>query len=377
MKNFLWLPLFVGVIACSGKTDRERAEAYVPELVIKDSLVVDRMTSLEMIDVKEDHSEFLFYDFKTDEFLRVNTRGEVVFAANRKDDGPNSYQEEYFYTADYLGQDRIVILTYNFAFYYDLDFNLLEKKKLNFRLETRNAGGSRAAEVMGDQFYTFSFEEEDVDEVYGDDGFNMAYPFLTIRDARSLQKTWTASIPEETQLRKSPADYVSKDPLIQEKSEALWVLFPNSPEIYVFEENSLKLVKTIQLDPDDTYKQILPPDPSIGFDGFLKELASSQYLYFAFSNEYLLTMYSGAAPQHEVDRLPKEYLGGTEFTELANKYKSKTYYQIFKNEQKLWEGTWDVNLRSVRDLLYSNAKPGEEPDAVEKDVQTVYFYGLR
>ncbi|MEP0712163.1 hypothetical protein [Algoriphagus sp.] len=90
-----------------------------------------------------------------------------------------------------------------------------------------------------------------------------------------------------------------------------------------------------------------------------------------------MTWYSGAAPQHEVDKLPKEYLGGSEFTDLAEKYKTKTYYQIFKDEHKLWEGSWDVKLFSVRDILYSYSKPDEDPDAVEKDRQTIYFYELK
>ena len=96
-----------------------------------------------------------------------------------------------------------------------------------------------------------------------------------------------------------------------------------------------------------------------------------------FSNGYLLTQFDGFVPQDEVDKLPREYVGGPEFMELVDKYKSKYNYQIFRDEQKLWQGSWDVNLWSVRNILYSNAKPGEDPDAVEKDVQTIYFYELK
>ncbi|SFT87760.1 hypothetical protein SAMN04489724_2502 [Algoriphagus locisalis] len=378
MKNFLLLILFAVLLACSEKTQETQSEAYdIPELLIRDSLVIDHLTKLYLIDVKSDRSEYLFFDFKSKDFLRVNKDGEVVFKANRSGDGPNSYKETYFYTADYLDSDKILLLTYNFAFYYDLEFNLLEKRKLDFALDTRNVGGSRAAEVLENQFYTFSIEVSDIDDVYRGEEFNIAYPFLTFRDQHSLAKTADASIPEESQIRKSPANYVNKDPLVLENGEGLWVLFPNSPELYVFNRDSLSLKRTFSLEPNDTYKQILPPNPEIDFDGFLKELAASQYLSFAFSNDYLLTMYSGAAPQAEVDRLPKEYLGGPEFTDLADKYKTISYYQIFKEEKKLWEGTWDVRLSSIRNLIYSDAKPGEDPDAVEKDVQTIYFYELK
>jgi hypothetical protein len=43
----------------------------------------------------------------------------------------------------------------------------------------------------------------------------------------------------------------------------------------------------------------------------------------------------------------------------------------------LWEGTWDINLQVVRNLIFSNAKVGEDPEAVEKDFQTLYFCELK
>lgn len=68
-------------------------------------------------------------------------------------------------------------------------------------------------------------------------------------------------------------------------------------------------------------------------------------------------MYEGAAPQNEVDELSRDVVGDSRYMALYKKYKSNTYYQIFKNEKKLWEGTWDVNLWAVRDVLYASFKP--------------------
>ena len=73
----------------------------------------------------------------------------------------------------------------------------------------------------------------------------------------------------------------------------------------------------------------------------------------------------------------QEVVGGPEFNELSKKYKSKSFYQIFKEEEKIWEGKWDINLKVRRNLIYSNAKLGKDPNAVEKDVQTLYFYEIR
>ncbi|TXE02663.1 hypothetical protein [Algoriphagus aquimarinus] len=184
-------------------------------------------------------------------------------------------------------------------------------------------------------------------------------------------------IPAESQIASSPGKYNNLDPIVKIVNDEMFVLFPNSPEMYVYTFPELILQRNWALDPGDSYKQILPTRDDASFEGFLNALASSEYTNFIFSNDYLLTQFDGFAPQEEVDKLPREFIGGPEFMKLANKYKSIYNYQIFKGEQKLWQGTWDVNLWSVRDVLYSNAKPGEDPDAMENDVQTIYFYELK
>ncbi|MEP0712164.1 hypothetical protein [Algoriphagus sp.] len=56
---------------------------------------------------------------------------------------------------------------------------------------------------------------------------------ITLRDPHSLIEIRSSSIPEGSEKRKSPADYVNKDPTIVEIGDELWMLFPNSPEVYV------------------------------------------------------------------------------------------------------------------------------------------------
>lgn len=157
----------------------------------------------------------------------------------------------------------------------------------------------------------------------------------------------------------------------------LHVLFPHSPEMFIYGVPELNLKRSFSLEPGESYKQILPTKDSQSFQGFIDALGSSDYNNFVYSNGFLLTQFSGFVPRDLLDDLPKEFRGGSEYVELANKYKTKYKYQIFKDGKKLWQGNWDVNLWSVKDLLFSTSKPGEDPDAVEKDVQTFYFYELR
>src|SRR5690606_35699061 len=121
------------------------------------------------------------------------------------------------------------------------------------------------------------------------------------------------------------------------------------PEMYVYEFPELKLKKFWQLNPGDQFKQIKPSNPDIGLDGFFQSLAASEYKGFALSNDYLLTIFEGGAPQSEIDALPNRTVGSAEFMELVKKYKSTYHYQIFKDQKQIWQGDLNVNLSSVRD----------------------------
>ena len=376
MKNFLPLLLFAVLLACSEKTQETQTEAYIPELVIKDSLVIDRLTKPYLIDVKLDNSEFLFFDWKTKEFLRIGSTGRILKTADVMGDGKNSIQATYFVGAKYGLEQEILIQTMEFTFVFDLEFNLKEKIENDFELVTRRVGGSRGFDTYGDYLYTFSMEEEDFEKVIESKKFNTSYPFLTLRNIKSFQIVKQDSIPANSHMAKNPGFFANLDPIIQFDQNEMYVLFPNSPEMYVYKFPDLKLINEWDLDPGKDYKLIEPTEIGAN-DEFFKSLAAGEYIGFGFSNGYLLTAYQAAAPKDEVESLPENMIGGKEFNDLVDKYKSKNIYQIFKEDQKLWEGDLGVNLEMTRNLIFATVKPGEDPNAVEKDVQTIYFYELK
>ena len=195
MKNFLPVLLCALILACSEKSEETQSGAYIPELVITDSLVIDMLTQPYLMDVRDDGSEFLFFDFNTDELLRVSKTGEILAKANRSEDGRDSFKTRYFTTADYSGEDKILITTHASVFIYDLDFILKEEKPIDFSLVTRRIGGSNAAEVYKDYLYTFSVQNDDGEKVYSSEEFSTSYPFMTIRDLNSLEIIKSEYIP--------------------------------------------------------------------------------------------------------------------------------------------------------------------------------------
>lgn len=207
MKNFLLLCLIPVLLACSEKPTETATESYIPELVIIDSLVIDRLTVLGMQDVKEDQSEYLLHDFKTNELIRVNESGKILVKANRSEDGKDSYKQKFFITANYLGNDEILVFTFSGAFIYDLEFNLKEEKKLDFELVTRQMGGSRVVVPFDKYLYTFSLENSESSNLKTAEDFSVAYPFMTIRDIESLKVLHSVTVPSQSQVALNPGFY--------------------------------------------------------------------------------------------------------------------------------------------------------------------------
>jgi hypothetical protein len=52
MKNFLLGLLVTGLVACSEKIDEKKSIDYIPELVITDSIAIDKLTPLAFIDIQ-------------------------------------------------------------------------------------------------------------------------------------------------------------------------------------------------------------------------------------------------------------------------------------------------------------------------------------
>lgn len=370
------LSLFLALACNEKETVLSQSEAYVPELVLKDSLVIDRLTELSLLDVKSAPKEYLLYDWNTKEILRVNSGGEILAIADLVSDGKNSFRRSYFINANYGASDEVVIQTDLAIFRYDLDFNLKENQNTDYQLVTRRVGGSRSFQTFGDFIFTFSYEAKDSESYQEADDFLATYPLLNIRDAKNLGVINQSTIPASSQMVKSPGIYYQLDPIVHLNEDLLYALFPNSPEIYIYKFPELKLINQWDLNPGETYQQIEPAKKGEDVAGFFSSLAASEYQYFVFSNGYLLTMLEDAAPKVDVDALPKEMIGD-EFIALSQKYKNKYSYQVYKEGKKLWQGRWDVQLKSIRDLLFSTEKVGIKPGEVERDVQTFYFYELK
>lgn len=375
MKNlifFLFSTSFI-LILFSCQSSREENDVVGDiKLLVVDSLQVDYLGKLYMIDLKEDCSEFLLYDFLSNDFLRVDRSGNILQQINRTGDGKDNYQSDYFITAQYLDNGDILIETYGMQFIYNGNFELKEKRQTPFRPITIRMMGSTVNLPIRESMFSFTFhtgdERDEFSKTYAVD-----YPVLTSYKIDDFSVISRGKFPRESQMVLNPGPYNFDNPFAVYHNDELYLNFISSPEIYVYEFPDLVLKRIIELQPGENYKQNSPGDGKENFERFFNKLASSTFEGFNFSNDYLITWYKGAAPKDEVDALPRNVVGGPDYLALEKKY-DKTYYQVFDGNKKLWEGHKEIKLSSCRNLIFSKLKEGEAEDEFEKDYETFYFY---
>jgi hypothetical protein len=305
------MSLFSVIWACgNNSSDQDQHEAYEPNFVLKDSLVIDYLGMLSLMDIKEDGSEYLLYDHQRKELLRVNREGDILLNKNLTSDSKDGYGP-YFFSCHYMGEEKIVVFTYNEAYVYDNELNLIKGLALPFYLETNTVGGGHVNLLLGKILFTNSVAVDISNDFLKEENYLAAYPFLTVYDMERDEVIRRAHIPSESQLIKNPGEYRETAPLSLIHEGNLYLLFAYSPEIYKYSLPELELLETIDLSPGKNYVQAEPmPRKGDGIGKFFSELASSNYICLYESNDYLITSFLGAAPKVEVDALPKDVVGG-------------------------------------------------------------------
>ena len=361
--------------SCSSSNERGIAKDEAPQLIIIDSLIVDYLGTLTMIDIKPDRSEYLMYDGQRKEFSRISAEGDIILSKNLSGDGKDSFGA-YFYAANYYDDDKILIFPYSGGIYtYDLKFNLLTKETPSFNLYTNSIGGGLATRLVCEKLFANRYPEKQAKDFFDQEDYLSRFPFLTVYDLKKKEIIAEQYIPKETQLIQHPGNYRETAPHSIMMRDELYLLFSNSPEIYKYSFPGLNLLGKVDLNPSEKYVQVKPfPMRDLGIGAF-NELAGSEYVHFSASNGYFLTGYRGAAPQDKVDALPQDLLGGEAFMALVKEYKIP-YYQIIKGDEKLWEGHIDVQFKYKGGHLFADRNIHQPLVEEEKDYVAFYFYKI-
>lgn len=379
LSHLYLIGLVIGLNLSCADGDRENIarDDFEPRFVITDSLVIDYLGELRILDIQPDRSEYLMYDFQRKEMVRVDRNGKILLAKNLTGDSKDSYGQ-YFISAHYHCPDEVIIFTDHEIYWYDLEFRLTESRKSPFGIFTNTYGSAGHVNLLSDGvLFTNIYPDNPSQEFFEQEDFLSQFPFLTVYDLEQDKILTSQYFPGSSQMIKNPGEYREAGPFSIRDGASLYLLFSYSPEIYRYSFPALELLDTIPLTPGATYVQIDPASPKAeAFDRFFKELGASSYVNLYQSNGYLMTAYKGAAPQEKVDALPRNIVGGEEFSALAKEYKIP-YYQVIKDKRKVWEGHLDIDFRYRGGSLFARRNLQRPRVEEELDYLAFYFYEIQ
>lgn len=163
MKNLsqlFLLPLFALItLACSG--EKEETNPSTPlseqklEFEIYDSLVVDYLGNLTLMDISPDLKTFLLSDTNTDTLFVTNSEGEILHHYMLKGEGPNNYAGNRTGIAKFSSNSEFLIPTSRGVYSYNLEGELLKNYEPDFTSSVSLIiGGANNSVINGNKFYT-------------------------------------------------------------------------------------------------------------------------------------------------------------------------------------------------------------------------------
>jgi hypothetical protein len=371
-----WLGISLPFFSCNQNPNQAQQEERIPEFYVTDSLIIDYLGILSMLDIKKDRSEYLLYDFQQKKYLRVNGEGEILAAKTFSKDGKDSFSDimiSFVYTDD----DDLLLVGMNGIYRYDMSFNLKAKIRFPVSIMTNSVGGTNSCLLVEDKLFVNFSPINPSSDFFQQKDYLANYPFLSVFDLVSSEIIQQAYIPSDSRIIREPGQYRETAPHALIYNNDLYLLFPNSPEIYHFSYPALELIGKIDLNPGAEYVQVEPVHGvENSVERFFADLSGSSFIHFSVSGEYFLTGYLGAVPKEKVDALPRNVIGGKEFMDLSNAYK-KPFYQVFSDESKVWEGELDINFKYKGGRLFASRNLNLPKIETELDYVAFYFYEIK
>lgn len=139
----LFLPLLlIQLIACDPNTDKNTDKFPISkyELVKADSIMVDYMENINILDFDNERNIILGYNSRSGDFIEFDLNGKILNEVNLVGQGPNDYGRNS-YQVNYLGGGRAGVAAIGRYFIYNEDWNVESKVDFDYKAIISVMGG--------------------------------------------------------------------------------------------------------------------------------------------------------------------------------------------------------------------------------------------
>jgi len=282
MKNlhYLYLLLFaLSTLACTSEKEENETSTSIAEksfeFEIYDSLVIDYLGNLALMDISPDGKTFLLQDGNTSTFLIGNETGELLYQYKLRGEGPNEYSENPLGKAKFFNSEEFMIPTTGGIYHYDINGKFLKKYQLDFNCAPQLIVGSADnLMVHGNQIYT-SIPGRGTDE-YGPTGieFQAKSQQVEILDLTTEKYSPAITFPTTSKFSSREKAYpgLSFFTNIGLSEDTLYLNFRNEPKIFAYSVSDLGNLASTKIIPFPSFLEKVPKDDQVSGSFEIKDI---------------------------------------------------------------------------------------------------------
>lgn len=273
MKNLHYLyilPFTISTLSCSGEKDETKSSTPLSEQTLEfeiyDSLVVDYLGNLTLMDISPDNNSFLLSDSNTDTLFMTNADGEILHQYMLKGEGPNDYSGNRTGIAKFSSNSDFLIPTSKGVFAYNLQGKLLKSYKPDFTSSVSLIISGADNSILRDNKYYVNLTGRGY-EKYGFQGveFQQNAKQLEVLDLGTGSYSPIIPFPKASKFSSTEKSY----PLLNyylnlsATEDSLFISFRNEPKIYAYsfdELDSMSSPASVKTIPFETFIEKEPKE---------------------------------------------------------------------------------------------------------------------
>lgn len=252
------LAIAVCTFSCSGG-NKDETKTSIPlseqrlKFEIYDSLVVNYLGNLSLMDISPDGNSFLLIDTNTDSLFVTNTEGEIKYQYLKSGEGPGNYLGDRYGKAVFLNNQEFILPSSGGLIRYGIDGEYKNKYEAEFKsLPNLIIPNSDKLWIKGNKAYTYYFGRG-IDE-WGAQGITFQEKSTQLEEIDLESGDFRGIIPFPKESKFSSNELAYRNfffhPVIALGPDSLYLSFKNEPKIFAYSLDDFsnpKSIKTIPL----------------------------------------------------------------------------------------------------------------------------------
>lgn len=252
----LFFPFAISIISCSSEKEEAKTSALLSqqslEFEIYDSLVVDYLGNLILMDISPDKSKYLMMDQNNGEILITDPTGLILHQFNRSGEGPEDYNNGKSGKAIFINNREFLIPTTTEIYQYSLEGNLVRKMEPEFQgFANLVVSFSTAIIKSGDNLY-FKIQGR-----HPDRGNLNKYTNLEKVNFITGEYEPIVPFPKSSKFLTPDAEFQAFDyhPVFDVTTDSLFIMFRNEPKIFSYSLSNLDVLANSKVVPFPEFEE--------------------------------------------------------------------------------------------------------------------------